>query len=161
MKFCPLCRSELVIAEVDGRQRKKCVTETCDYVFWENPTPVVAAIVELDGDVVLVRNKGWPEKMFGLVTGFLEKGETPEEGVVREVKEELGLKGEIAGFVGHYSFFRMNQLILAYHIKAHGEIVIGEELAEVKPVSPERLRPWRSGTGYAIQDWLNARKATI
>ncbi len=36
------------------------------------PIPVVAAIVELDGMVILARNRLWPEKMFGLVTGFLE-----------------------------------------------------------------------------------------
>jgi NAD+ diphosphatase len=158
MKYCPQCGKELVLSQIDGRNRKACASETCDYVFWDNPTPVIAAIVERDGDVVLVRNKGWPEKMFGLVTGFLEKGETPEQGVLREVKEELGLEGMIADFVGYYSFFHMNQLILAFHVTATGEMVMGEELSEVKTVRPERLRPWRFGTGYAVQDWLDSRK---
>jgi ADP-ribose pyrophosphatase YjhB (NUDIX family) len=129
-------------------------------VFWDNPTPVVAAIVEFDGEVVLVRNKEWPEKMFGLVTGFLEKGESPEEGILREVKEELGLEGRIEDFVGYYSFFQMNQLILAFHVKAQGKIVLGEELAEIKSVMPNKLRPWRFGTGYAVQDWLDKKKTT-
>ena len=159
MRFCPLCGKELVTAQVDGRPRLSCSSDTCEYVFWENPTPVVAAITELDGNVVLVRNEGWPEKMFGLVTGFLEKGETPEDGVLREVREELGLEGEIESFVGYYSFFDMNQLILAFHVKAKGEILKGEELAQVKLISPEKLRPWRFGTGLAIQDWLEVRKA--
>ena len=34
---------------------------------------------------------GWPEKWFGLVSGFLERGETPEEGMRRELAEELAL----------------------------------------------------------------------
>ena len=158
MKFCPECGSDLIVSEIDGRDRQACSYKECDFVFWNNPTPVVAAIVELNEEVVLVRNKGWPEKMFGLVTGFLEKGETPDEGVIREVKEELDLDGEIADFVGYYSFHQMNQLILAFHIKAKGEIKLGEELEAIKAVRPERLRPWRFGTGYAVQDWMDKRK---
>ena len=157
MRFCPLCGSRLGVKEIEGNQRSACTSETCGYVFWDNPTPVVAAIVEREGKVVLARNKGWPEKMFGLITGFLEKGETPEDGVLREVREELGLQGEIAGFVGYYPFFQMNQLILAFHVKAEGEMVLGDELEEVKPVLPERLRPWRFGTGHAVADWLKKR----
>jgi NADH pyrophosphatase NudC (nudix superfamily) len=66
---------------------------------------------------VLVRNKAWPQKMYGLVTGFLEEGETPENGILRAVKEELGLDEKIADFIGYYTFFAMNQLILAFHVK--------------------------------------------
>jgi NAD+ diphosphatase len=160
IKFCPQCANELVIAEVDGKPRQECPSEFCNYVFWNNPTPVVGAITELNGDVILVRNKQWPKKIFGLVTGFLEKGETPEAGVLREVKEELGLEAKIVDFVGYYSFFQMNQLILVFHLKAEGEIVMGEELAEIKPVHPKKLRPWRFGTGYAVEDWLKTWKPT-
>lgn len=159
MKYCPLCGKGLVSRETDGRQRIACPSEECSYVFWDNPAPVVAAIVELDHSVVLVRNRLWPEKMFGLVTGFLERGETPETAVIREVREELGLDGTIAGFIGYYSFFEMNQLILAFHVIAQGTPVIGEELAEVRYVSPDRLKPWPFGTGHAVRDWLEKRTA--
>jgi hypothetical protein len=48
---------------------------------------------------------------------------------------------EYASFVGTYSFFQRNQLILAFHVRAKGEIALGDELAEVKLVLPEKLRP--------------------
>ena len=111
MKYCPKCGRKLIKAEIGGRARLKSSSEACGYVYWDNPTPVVAAIVELDGKVVLTRSKGWPEKWHGLVAGFLEKGETPEDSVLREVKEELGLEGQIVDFVGYYSFTLRNQLI--------------------------------------------------
>jgi len=38
--------------------------------------PVVAAIIEHEGQVLLARGKNWPEKMFALVTGFLEADES-------------------------------------------------------------------------------------
>jgi NAD+ diphosphatase len=160
MKFCAKCGQKLKMAEIDGRARLSCLSESCDFVFWDNPTPVVAALVEREGAVVLVRNKEWPEKIFGLVTGFLEKGETPETGALREVKEELGLDGRIVDFIGYYSFFEMNQIILAFHVEVQGEIALGDELAEVKVLPPARLRPWAFGTGYAVKDWLQKRKIT-
>lgn len=140
-----------------GRDRPVCPDETCGFVHWDNPLPVVAAIVEHEGAVILARNHGWPEKMYGLVTGFLERGESPEHGVVREVHEELGLDAEVAGFVGVYPFVQRNELIVAYHLTATGTIELGEELAGIKRVAPERLRPWPFGTGLAVSDWLAAR----
>ena len=98
--------------------------------------------------------------MFGLVSGFLERGESPEQGVLREVREELGLEGEIVDLVGLYSFTAMNQLIVAYHVRAQGQLCLGAELAAVKHLSPDKLRPWPFGTGPAVRDWLEGRKAT-
>ncbi len=160
MKFCPLCATELTAVEIDGKERQRCPSDSCGYVFWNNPTPVVAAIVAHEGSIILARQKGWPEKMFGLVTGFLEAGETPEEAVLREVKEELGLDGVIEEFVGNYSFFQMNQLILVFYVEAQGEMAVGEELEEVKRVPPDKLRPWPIGTGPAVRDWLASRKGS-
>ena len=155
--YCPQCGSPLQDGIVDGRPRQSCAAN-CGYVFWDNPTPVVAGIVELDGQVVLVRSKGWPGRFFGSLSGFLESVETPEDAVLRELKEELGLEGEIVSYIGSYAFFEMNQIILAYHIQARGEIQIGEELEEIKRLPPERLRPWPLGTGLAVKDWLARRK---
>ena len=157
-KYCPQCATLLITAEVDGTPRQKC--PTCDFVHWNNPTPVVAAIVEHEGKVILTRNKGWPEKWLGIVAGFLEKNETPEQGVLREVKEELGVDGQIASFVGHYAFALRNQIIFAYHVRIQGEIKLGDELESIKALPPEEIRPWDIGTGPALKDWLRAREKT-
>lgn len=154
MKFCPRCATPLVPREAGGRSRLACPAESCGFVFWDNPLPVVAAIVEHEGAVVLVRNHGWPEKLFGLVTGFLERDESPEAGVLREVKEELGLDAEVVRLVGAYAFPQRNELIVAYHVRATGPITLGEELAAFKSIAPEKLRPWDFGTGLAVRDWL-------
>lgn len=159
--FCPRCASPLT-PRVEGqgaeaRERLAC-SKACGYVHYDNPLPVVAAIVEHGDSVVLVRNHGWPEGMFGLVTGFLERGETPEEGVLREVREEIGVEAELVGLVGVYAFQQRNELIVAYHVKASGELRLGSELAGMKQVPIAKLRPWPFGTGHAVKDWL-ARRA--
>lgn len=156
IKYCPVCAKTLVEKDFAGAPRLLCPDEKCGWVFWNNPLPVVAGILELDQKVILIRNKWWPEKWFGPITGFLEKGESPQEGVLREVREEVGLQAEIIDFVGLYPFHPKNELIMAFHLKATGEIALGEEIAAYKAVPPERLRPWRSATGYAVADWLKS-----
>lgn len=156
-RYCPQCATELREEDRDGILRMACADGNCDFVHWDNPTPVVAAIVEHEGDIILAHNKLWPAQFYGLITGFLEKGEGPETGVVREVEEELGLQGEVAEFVGHYDFVQMNQIIIAYHVRAEGEIVLGDELDALRRVPPEKLKPWPMGTGHAVRDWLARR----
>ena len=157
-KFCPKCGAPLSEQAHGGMQRHACAAPGCGFVHWDNPTPVVAAIVEHEGGVILARNKLWPMKFYGLITGFLEKTDpSPGEAVLREVEEELGLKAQESHFVGHYPFPRMNQLIIAYHVPAAGEIVLGDELAEWKRVAPEQARFWPGGTGFALRDWLRGR----
>lgn len=156
-QFCPKCRTKLIEKNIEGKQRVVCSSEKCDYIFWDSPVPVVAALVENNKRIILARNKLWPENMFGLITGFLEKDEGPEKGVLREVKEELGLSGEIKELIGVYQFSMMNQLIIAYYVLTEGVIKMGEELVEVKPVTPERLKPWNFGAGLAVRDWMISR----
>ncbi|HZP14068.1 MAG TPA: NUDIX domain-containing protein [Nevskiaceae bacterium] len=157
-KFCPRCATPLQLANHGGAQRLACSKEGCDFVHWENPTPVVAAIVEHEGAIILARNRAWPMKFYGLITGFLEKEDpSPDEAARREVKEELGLDADRSSFVGHYPFPRMNQIIIAYHVPAKGEIVLSEELVEYKRIEPEKARYWPGGTGFALRDWLRSR----
>ncbi len=161
-KYCPRCTKPLAMGAVDeGPPRLRCPDQACGFVHWDNPVPVVAAVVEHEGAVILARNRLWPPKMFALITGFLEKDDPdPASGVLREVDEELGLKGRIAGFIGHYPFERMNQIIIAYHVVAAGAIVLGEELLEYKRVPPAELRPWPAATGLALRDWMLGRGLT-
>ena len=157
-RFCPMCTAPLEEKILDNYPRLVCTAEDCDFVHWQNPTPVVAAVVEREGKVVLTRSPGWPPGFHALVAGFLERNETPEEGIMREVKEELGLDTVSLDLIGHYAFDLRNQIIFAYHVEAEGEIVVGDELEGIKIVAPEEIEPWPRGTGPAVSDWLQRRK---
>lgn len=159
LRYCPHCATPLALQPQGGRERLACPQG--HWVHWDNPLPVVAAVIELDGQVLLARNAAWPPKMFGLVTGFLERDETPEQAVLREVAEETGLRADAAQLIGVYEFMRRNELIVAYAVQAHGPLQLSEELAEVRLLPPHKVRPWRLGTGYALADWLRARGHTV
>jgi NADH pyrophosphatase NudC (nudix superfamily) len=154
-RFCPQCATPLVEREAAGRVRPVCPKEGCGFTHWGNPVPVVSAIIEHEGQMLLARGKGWPEKMFALVAGFLEAGETPEAGVLREVKEETGLDAEVVSFVGAYAFELRNEVVLAWHVRTKGEVKLSDELEAYKLIPREKLRPWAMGTGLAVADWIS------
>ena len=156
-RYCPVCGTGLETRPVDGIDRKACPSEKCGWVLWDNPVPVVAALVEIDGMILLARNRLWPENIFALITGFIEKNETPEAAAAREIKEELDLDTESLDFIGLYAFMESNQLIAAYHAVCRGEVRTGDEIAAVKKIHPDRLRGWDFGTGPAVRDWLSRR----
>jgi len=138
-------------------ERERRVCPACGWVHWDNPAPVVAALIEYEGRILLARNRAWPEKMFALVTGFLERDEAPQQAVEREVAEETALATRKATLIGVYEFARKNEVIIAYHVEAVGEIRLGEELVDYRLIEPARLRPWPLGTGLAMADWMRAR----
>ena len=159
LRFCPVCAAPLVERPASDRSRLACPTG--HWTHWDNPLPVLAAVVEIDGKILLARNAAWPERRFALVTGFMERDETPEQGIARELKEETALDAEAISLIGVYEFIRKNEVIIAYHVKASGTIELSEELAEYRLIAPEKLRPWRAGTGYAVADWMGARGLTV
>ena len=59
--------------------------------------------------------------------------------------------------IGVYDFQRMNQIIIAYHAQARGEVTLSPELAEYKLFAPQDVKCWPAGTGYALADWLKSR----
>jgi NADH pyrophosphatase NudC (nudix superfamily) len=158
-RFCPRCATALERREHADRERNLC--PVCAWVHWDNPLPVLAALVEYEGKILLARNAAWADRIFALITGFMERGETPEEGVARELKEETNLDVERASLIGVYEFTRKNEVIIAYHVEASGTVQLGEELVDYRLVPPEKLRPWRMGTGLAMADWMRARNLPV
>jgi NADH pyrophosphatase NudC (nudix superfamily) len=157
--YCPRCGREMTERPAAGSRplRRVCSDPACGFVQRSNPTPVVGALVEHEGEIVLARNAGWPEGWFALITGFLEAREDPKAAVAREVKEELGLDVVTATPIGNYIFEKKNEVMLCYHVVAEGTIVLGRELLESRRYKPEDLRPWPRATGLAVADWMTAR----
>lgn len=154
IKYCPQCAAPLAVRDIAGRTRRACPDGACGYVHWDNPLPVVAGLVQVGDAILLARNAAWPENMFALITGFLERDESPEQGLAREIKEETNLDVAALTLIGVYDFTRKNELIIAYHARCEGDIVLSEELVDYRLVPPHTLRPWRAGTGPAVAEWM-------
>jgi NAD+ diphosphatase len=161
-KFCPQCASALafITQAEDGGDKMRLRCPACNYTHWNNPVPVLAAVIEYEGQILLARNAAWPGKMYALITGFMEAGETPQDGIAREIAEETNLTTDSLDLIGVYDFQRMNQIIIAYHAVCHGEVHLSPELVDYRLYAPQSVKCWPAGTGYALADWLKSRGYT-
>jgi ADP-ribose pyrophosphatase YjhB (NUDIX family) len=116
-KHCPSCRSPLAEREIDEKIRLACTH--CTYVYWNNPLPVAAAIVPHNsGGIVLVKRGVEPRKgSWCLPAGFMEVGETPEQGAVREAGEEAKIKIEIERLIYTFAPPKTPQVLLFFVAK--------------------------------------------
>ncbi len=145
----------------DGGEKSRLRCPACGYTHWNNPTPVLAAIVEYGDKILLARNAAWTHpEMYALITGFMEAGEKPEEGVAREIQEETNLQTESLALIGVYDFQRMNQVLIAYHAVCTGEVRLSPELVDYRLYRPEDVKCWPAGTGYAMAEFLKSRGHT-
>jgi NAD+ diphosphatase len=161
-RFCPSCATPLgMVTEIeDGGPKDRLRCTNCAYTHWNNPTPVLAAVVEFEGKILLARNAAWSGEKFALITGFMEAGETPEGGIEREIAEETNLSTSALKLIGVYDFQRMNQIIIAYHAVCSGEVKLSPELVDYKLYALEDVLCWPAGTGYALADFLKSRGHT-
>ncbi|MFI4926814.1 MAG: NUDIX domain-containing protein [Burkholderiales bacterium] len=158
-RFCPQCATPLawIAQQEDGGSKERLRCPACQWTHWNNPTPVLAAVVQYQDRILLARNAAWKGKMFALITGFMEAGETPHEGIAREIAEETNLRATALDLIGVYDFPRMNQVIIAYHAVCEGEVRLSPELAEYRLFAYDQVRCWPAGTGHALADWLRSR----
>jgi 8-oxo-dGTP diphosphatase len=139
---CPLCSNALKVIEIGGRDRHACVT--CEFVHWDNPKPVTATLIPIDGGLVLVKRKFEPYVGdWCLPGGFIEAREAPEESAQREVLEETGLEVEIDRLLGACSPGRgINVIILFYLAKSvKGTLVPGDDASEAGVFQKSELPP--------------------
>jgi len=89
-RFCAQCGHPTHVAK-GGWQRNCDTSGGCGAQHFPRTDPVTIMLVEHDGELLLGRGLGWPEGRFSALAGFVEPGETIEEGVAREVLEEVGI----------------------------------------------------------------------
>ncbi len=105
-------------------------------MVYRNPSLAVDAVVIKGEKVLLVRRKNEPYKgMLALPGGFVEYGEKTEEAVLRELKEETGMKGRIKRLVGVFSDPKRDPrghvVSIAYLVEPVSEgITAGDDAAE-------------------------------
>ena len=130
--FCPICAERLDHALIDGRERMFC--PSCRWVHYINPLPVaVAYTVNAKSELLVIRRAHEPAfNEWALPGGFLETGEEPHEGCLRELMEETSLEGKIERLIGVYHRdveLYGSLLVVAYKvIVADDAITINHEL---------------------------------
>jgi NAD+ diphosphatase len=97
--YCPSCGSRDIY--FDNIKQFRC--EACLFTFFQNVAAAAAAILEYDGKVLAIRRGQEPKKgMLDLPGGFLDPKETAEDGLKREIREELNIELGDLKYLGSY-----------------------------------------------------------
>ncbi len=168
-QYCPYCRHELATRPIEAIERQFC--PGCGEVFYRNSKPCAGALVaNADGHLLLTRRAVEPFKgKWDLPGGYLEDGEHPEAGAIRELREETGLTVRITGLCGIYMDTYGAGGVSTLNIFYEAEIVSGEagsdgDVSELRYFAPEDLPldefSFENGR-QAIRDWLSRRKVRV
>ncbi len=108
------------------------VCPVCGWVFFPDPKVAVAALIEQDDRVLLVRRVHPPEKgRWTLPAGFVDAGEDPAQAVVRECREETGLRVQVDGLLDVIAVREHPDgadILIVYRAHAlGGELVAGDD----------------------------------
>ena len=95
----------------EGDDRERLVCADCGHIDYQNPKVVVGTVVANDGKILMCRRAIEPRRGFWtLPAGYLELGETLEEGAAREAMEEANAAISIDGILGVFSVARIGQV---------------------------------------------------
>lgn len=129
-RFCGKCGGALTPSTNDLAM--KC--PACGALYFPQIAPaVIVAITRNDGgEILLAHNHRFADGVFSLIAGFVEAGETAEEAVHREIREETGIEVDGLRYLASQSWPFPNSLMLAFSARyAGGEIIVDHnELAE-------------------------------
>jgi ADP-ribose pyrophosphatase YjhB (NUDIX family) len=156
--FCPACGKPVTpqLLEADHRPRLVCPD---GHVTWRNPRLVVGTLPTRGGRVFLARRAIEPGAgRWTYPGGFLEIGESAQEGARRETEEETQLRVEVGRLIGAYSRPHVGVVTLVYEATVvGGEALPGAETTEVRDFGVDEI-PWAelafTTAESALRDWV-------
>lgn len=138
--YCFECGGVLTPGVIDQRERLRC--ERCGWLWMDLPRPVVLVLaVTPSGRIVLTRDARFPPDQWGLVAGYIERGERPEDAALRELREETGLRGYGPAVVG--GDFYVDNVMFCVTCRTDDETATAEAGTTVDLAAPslERIVP--------------------
>ncbi|MGD9210767.1 MAG: NAD(+) diphosphatase [Desulfobacteraceae bacterium] len=159
-RFCGRCGT--VMQELQDEVVKKC--SQCGFTAYPRLSPAVIVAVIKDNAILLGRAARFPKEMYSVLAGFVEPGETLEEAVIREVKEEADIKVKDVRYMASQSWPFPHSLMVGFTARYDsGTVRVNDgELADVRWFTPDNMPPIPSTMSIArrlidlfLKDCLN------
>jgi NAD+ diphosphatase len=149
-RFCPRCGQSRP-SENQGRSPLAC--SGCGLVFYFNPTVAAAAFVfDPEGKILLIRRAKDPSAgKLGVPGGFIDIGESAEEGLRREVREEVGIEIDqlrfLVSFPNSYHYREVTYPVVDLYFTA-----VAVNPASARPLDAVAGVEWRLPTEVADEE---------
>lgn len=154
-RFCGRCASPTEPAP--GERARRC--STCNLLAFPRLAPAVIAFIERDGKALLAHGRSFAAPMYSCLAGFVEPGETLEEAVHREVREEVGIEVRDVTYVASQPWPFPHSLMIGFEARwESGDLVIDEtEIVDAGWFGPDELPTIPPGMSIArtlIDRWV-------
>lgn len=167
-RFCGVCGKPNRIA--DGGHQRACTNPDCGAIHFPRTDPAIIVLVSSGGKCLLGRQAIWVERMYSVLAGFVEPGESAEAAVVREAFEEAGVRVKNINYHSSQPWPFPCSLMLGFTAEAEDdEVCPGDgELEDLRWFSHEEFKeaveggeirlPSRISIAYElIRGWFEAR----
>lgn len=138
-----------------GGGHHKCVE--CDRVIYSDPKVAVAAIIPMDGGIVLLKRAIEPQLgKWSFPSGYVDRGEKLEKALEREVLEECGLVVDAVRLVGVYSDEGQAVVLVVYHADVvSGKLMAGDETSDARVFRVDAMPELAfEHDDRIVRDWL-------
>ncbi|MGL4619944.1 NAD(+) diphosphatase [Chroococcidiopsis sp.] len=153
-QYCGYCATPTT--QLPYERAKRC--PNCGLVNYPRLSPAVIVLISRGEELLLARAHGFPPKMYSILAGFVEPGESLEETVVREVREEVGIEVKDIRYFGSQPWPFPNSLMIGFTATyASGEIAIEpEELVDAGWFNKHNLPqiPPKLSIARKLIDWF-------
>jgi len=143
MKYCSNCGHPVTLKVPPGDTLPRHVCEACNTIHYLNPRMVVGCIAEWEDRILLCRRAIEPRYGYWTVpAGFMENGETTQQGAARETLEEAHARVEVGPLYALYNIPHINQVYILFRARMLDlDFKPGTESLEVKLVTEAEI-PW-------------------
>lgn len=138
-QYCGKCGSKMY--QKDSKSERAMVCSNCGNTTWPRTSPAIIVAVTKGDKLLLAHNKQFPNRMYSVLAGFVEYGETFEQCVKREVFEEVEIKVKNIKYFGSQPWPFPNSMMIGYTAEyADGKIKVdGEEIVHANWFSKEEI----------------------
>ncbi|MET0091060.1 MAG: NUDIX hydrolase [Candidatus Thiodiazotropha sp.] len=157
MNFCSQCGEKVALLIPEGDNRPRYVCASCQTVHYQNPKIVVGCIPVWEDKVLMCRRAIEPRYgLWTLPAGFMENGETSQQGAARETLEEACARVEVEGLYSLFNLPHINQIYLMFRSRLLDlDFSAGEESLEVALYEAHEI-PWERIAFPVIYETLQA-----
>jgi len=150
MNYCSQCGAEVGVRVPEGDNRPRYVCGACGTIHYQNPKVVVGSIPEWEDRILLCRRAIEPRLgLWTLPAGFMERGETTQDGAARETLEEARARVEVLGLYTLFNLPHIDQVYLLFRGRLLDlDFGPGPESLEVRLFREEEI-PW-GGLAFAV-----------
>ncbi len=163
--FCPRCGGDL--APAASGHELRCTR--CERAQFPRTDPAVIMVVTAgepgadDEQCLLGRSPGWPEGRYSTLAGFLEPGETLEDAVRREVREETGIRVGAVEYFGNQPWPLPASLMVGFVGRAEStEISVDDdELEDARWFTRRQLREGAEAGTLALPSGVSISRSLV